>query len=396
MSVALARYRDIIDAPESFEIDFEGVESGATKPTNAAIRVNDLLERTTNIYQPLTSFSQKVQFLLDIQITIFDLFHARLSDSLSKYRSSTTAFGRTIQGEVKESPAELSGLGGIERLCRIYGSAEYLEKKMRDWNDDIFFLELWDELQDRARRATSGFSQLAGPISVSAVAERTSNTVGSDSDTGALFDETAASYKSLRIKTEDFMTITLVDTFRHTLRPYGSINPWSTLSHESVSSSSVTLPAELDATIQQLNLYLHFLNRALAQVSLRRITRQICLAIQTYLWDKVLMTYMFSPPGVTQFTRDVEAIWGTIDRYLGSGQGEMGMRRLKEGLVLLGLPEKPDSEVQTTAEVTLWDVEKRVFKNNESAREVLDELDLEVLSEGDARQVLGRILALQG
>ncbi len=46
-TVALARYQDIIDAPESREIDYESVDSGATKPTNAAIRVNDLLETIT-------------------------------------------------------------------------------------------------------------------------------------------------------------------------------------------------------------------------------------------------------------------------------------------------------------------------------------------------------------
>lgn len=371
------------------------MDPSATKPTHAAVRVNDLLETITDRYRPLTSFNQKVQFLLDIQITIFDLFHVRLSESLAKYRASTTAIGRTIQGDTKESSAEISGLGGIERLCRIYGSAEYLEKKMRDWNDDVFFLELWDELQDRARNATGSSSQLAGPMSVSAVAERTSSTVGSDSDTGALFDETAASYRSLRVKTEEILTRTLVDTFREALRSYANINPWSTLSSESVTSSSVTIPAELDVTIQQLNSYLHFLDTTLAQASLRRITRQLSLSMQSFLWDNVLMCHMFSNAGATQFSRDMEAIWGTMDRHLGSGQGQMGMRKLKEGLVLLGLPEKLESEAQMGTELTLWDVEKRVFRNNESAREVLDELDLEVLSEQDARNVLRRIRALQ-
>ena len=45
--VALSRYQDIIDAPESGEIDYESVDPTATKPTNAAIRVNDLLETIT-------------------------------------------------------------------------------------------------------------------------------------------------------------------------------------------------------------------------------------------------------------------------------------------------------------------------------------------------------------
>lgn len=45
--VALSRYQEIIEAPESGEIDYESVDPGATKPTNGAIRVNDLLETIT-------------------------------------------------------------------------------------------------------------------------------------------------------------------------------------------------------------------------------------------------------------------------------------------------------------------------------------------------------------
>ena len=357
--------------------------------------MNDLLETITDRYRPLTSFSQKVQFLIDIQITIFDLFHSRLFDSLSKYQASTSSIGRTIQGDTKETTTELSGLAGIERLCRIYGSAEYLEKKLRDWSDEVFFLELWDELQDRARRSTSASTQLAGLMSVSAVAERTSSTVGSDIDTGALFDETASAYKSLRIRTETILTDTLASAFRDTLRPYGRINPWSSLSSDlsgSTPSSSLALTAELDATIQQLNSYLQFLASTLAPASLRRIIRQLALAIQTFLWDSVLMRYTFSNAGVAQFTRDVEAIWETMDQHLGNGQSQAGMRKLREGLVLLGLPEKVGEE--QGAELGLWEVEKRVFRNNESAREVLEELGLEALSETEARHVLERIIGL--
>ena len=79
---ALSRYRDIIDTPDSGQIDYDGVEPGATKPSTAAIRVNDLLETITERYRPLSSFSQKLRFLIDIQITIFDQFHERLNSSL--------------------------------------------------------------------------------------------------------------------------------------------------------------------------------------------------------------------------------------------------------------------------------------------------------------------------
>ena len=47
MVVALARYRDIVDAPDFGDLDYESVDPAATKPTKGVIRVNDLLETIT-------------------------------------------------------------------------------------------------------------------------------------------------------------------------------------------------------------------------------------------------------------------------------------------------------------------------------------------------------------
>ena len=264
---------------------------------------------------------------------------------------------------------------------------------MRDWSDDVFFLDLWDELQDRARRTTG--KNLAGPLSVEDVAERTSSTVGSDLDSGALFDETAGAYRRLRIRTEGIVQEMLTYSLRDNLRPYGRINPWSSLS--SGSSSTLALTAELDATVHQLNGYLAFLSKAMAQAPLRRIIRQVALAMQAFLWDYVLMRYTFSASGIAQYRRDVEVIWETIDRWLGEGQGALGMRKLKEGLVLLSLPVKSEEGVKQGVqelELGLREAEKRVFQSNESGREFLEELGLEVLSESEARHLLERRIEL--
>ena len=46
-AVALSRYQNIIQADDASEIDYDSLDPGATKPTKAAIRVNDLLETIT-------------------------------------------------------------------------------------------------------------------------------------------------------------------------------------------------------------------------------------------------------------------------------------------------------------------------------------------------------------
>ena len=280
----------------------------------------------------------------------------------------------------------------------MYGSAEYLEKKMRDWSDDVFFLELWEELQDRARDNTNQGQRknLAGDMTVEHVADKTSAAVGNEEGGGALFDETAGAYRRLRVRTEGILTDTFVQHIRDSLRAYGKMNPWSALASPAAGGDEIGLAisAELDAPIELLQSYLGFLANALAQAPLRRIARQVVLAMQAFLWDKVLMQYTFSDTGAKQFGRDVRGLWEVVNRFVGVGQGEMGMRKLGEGLMLLEL--KGGEDGNEGEGLLLGDVEKRLFRDNESGREVLEEMGLEVLSETEARSVLERRIDLSG
>ena len=271
---------------------------------------------------------------------------------------------------------------------------------MRDWSDDVFFLELWEELQDRANNPNR--THVGGNMSVAHVADKTSSAVGNEEEQGALFDETAGAYRRLKVRTEGVLSDAFVQHARDALRPYGKINPWSALPSPPSQDPAMGLAisAELDGPIRLLQSYLEFLASALAQPPLRRIVRQVMLAMQTALWDGVLMRYHFSTMGAAQFARDVRGIWEVVDRCIGRGQGEMGMRKLGEALVLLDL-EGPteDGTIEDAAMgggLTLKGAEERLFRTNESAREVLEELGLEVVSESEARAVLERRVDLSG
>ncbi|KAF2267640.1 RINT-1 family protein-like protein [Lojkania enalia] len=424
---ALARYQSIVDAPDFGDLDYESVDPKATKPTKGAIRVNDLLETITDRYRPLTSFSQKLRFLIDIQIAIFDKLHERLQSNLEAYLTMTTSFGRAVGGVTKEEQEKLLGVEGLERLCKTYGSADYLEKAMRDWSDDVFFLDIWEELQERARRANN-----IGTMTIADVAQRTSSAVGGDSDGGALFDETAGWYSRLRIRSEKIITDALNSNVREALRPYRHINPWTTLTGSSASANSHLSPtAELDALLTHLSSALGFLSRALALAPLRRIARGVLGTISNVIWDNVLSRHRFSTAGAAQLRADLAAICRVVDKFVGAGVGEVGLRKCLEGTHLVGLPVKGDksqatSKAMPTAadeeggeeweawggeetvpekestvdaktgdeELGLWEVEKRLFADNEKARAVLEELGIEMLSESEARAVLGRRIEL--
>jgi RAD50-interacting protein 1 len=457
---ALSRYESIISAPDSRDIDYESTESGTTKPTKSAIRVNDLLETITDRYRSLSSFSQKLRFLIEIQLEVFDQYHQRLHGSLERYIIDTSTLGKVIQGSSSagneaRNKSDVHGIYGLESLCKVFGNAEYLERKMSDWSDDIFFLELWDELQDRARRSNGTDGSVGRNLTTSEVALRTSATInpkndinGAETDEGALFDETASAYRRLRLKAEEQINDLLVNAITTSLRSYSKVSGWSSLSlgdvtNTTTTNSSLAPTPALEATLQLLSDFLSFLFKVLAPAPLRRITRHLCLAMQKYIWDNVLMRNTFSASGTQQLRADVDAIKTVVDsciKYPGEEGSSRAMRRLDEGIRLLGLPIKP-SEGSTTrkmsgeeeelqvveegwgfddeadpAEVpvsaadnrhrgegggeylpadedkvwSLWEVEKRVFSSNESARSVLADLCIETLNESDARALLGR------
>ncbi|KAF2400061.1 hypothetical protein EJ06DRAFT_562428 [Trichodelitschia bisporula] len=409
---ALARYQEIVDAPDSFDLDYDGVDAKSTKPTKAAIRVNDLLEATTGScsghYRTLTSFSQKLRFLIDIQISIFDLFHERLADGLAAYLSRTSTIGRTS----REEQITLQGVAGLESLCRIYGSAEYLERAMRDWSDDVFFLSLWSELQHRA--ATRG-QNISGSMNLAQVAARTSRAVSTPPDelddptaTGALFDETAASYTRLRERTEAVIADLLINNVRNSLSAYSRINPWSSLAP----STSVPVPAarspdslpslpptpELDNLLTTLSTHFEYLAKALGAAPLHRVARKTAHAIDNQLFEHVLLRREFSAAGAGQFGADVQAVRGCLVKLVSVAVGE-GLRRVVEGAWLVGLEGGRGEEGDDGGDggkVTLWGVEKRIFGDGEEARVCLGELGLVRVGVTEARKVLARRVELSG
>jgi hypothetical protein len=164
---------------------------------------------------------------------------------------------------------------------------------------------------------------------------------------------------------------------------------------------------------------LGFLSHALAAAPLRRIARSVLGTISDTLWRNVLLGHRFSASSAAQIQVDLAAICRVVDDAVGPGVAESGLRKCLEGARLLGLPahDRLDTGSQAKAEeaegdwdawegeaedgaaqdetrasggdvLGLWDVEKRLFADNESAREVLEELGLETLSETEARNLL--------
>ena len=388
---AVSRYESIEGDSSAYTLDFDAVSSLANTsvPTTAAIRIYELLTSITATYRDVPSFSHRARFLLTIQIDILDQFHKRLNSALEAYMARTSSVGRTVQGVSAGELAELQGVGGLDHLCRIYGSAEYLEKAMRDWGDDVFFLDMWFEMQSRVRNRDS-MDVVKGPMSVTDIANKTSKSLNSEEHgeeaEGALFDETAGHYARLRERAEGVITSTLSHSVRESLRSYAKSASFASSSDE----NSISTSPDLSVTIQMLSSGLSFLGRALAAAPLRRVVRAVTQGMDDFIFDRVILARDFSASGAKQFSVDVRAILGTLESALGRKAGRIRLRRCEDSAKLLNLPlESPQREKESEEEkLTLWSVESKLFATNEDARAVLADLGCASLTEAEARKVL--------
>ncbi|CAK7208387.1 hypothetical protein SCUCBS95973_000085 [Sporothrix curviconia] len=442
---ALSRYREIVDGTSQAAqdaratIDYDYSGPGRTKPTLAAVHVVDLLRAVSGQYRHLQKFHHRLRFLIDIQITLLDAYDDRLRGSLETYASMTSAVGRTLHGVTKEQLAALEGTGGLEALCRVFGSADHIINTLREWANEEFYVALWDELETRSKQAeqaerggagsgSGNGAQLGGGLSVSHVRERTSSSglVGEGSASGhghghgdgnmdedSLFDGTIQSFKLRKRAAQEFLVSTLADSHRKAFRPYVLRTQWTTVaggsgsgSDGSVSNSTAVNPAdlaitpELDEPLRIIQRNLAFLVRALGTVPLRRVVRGAFEKLQDHLWSDVLMANKFTTLGAAQFSRDVAAVVTTGERLV--PLGSTALEGLREGVVLLNLPVSvaaataEGDESDAKSKITLQQANDRLFVDNTEAKKLLHELQLTTLTPPIGRNIIQRRIESSG
>ncbi|OLN96056.1 RAD50-interacting protein 1 [Colletotrichum chlorophyti] len=381
---AMERFQAIMATPDARHIDYDYAGIGKTKPTFGAVRVTDLLRSITAQYERVRTFKHKIRFLIGIQLDILDEYHDRLRGSLEAYQAITSTVGRTLHGVTKEQLAALEGTGGLESLCKVYGSADHVVNTLKEWGNEEFFVTLWDQLQGRANKEGEP-SRMSGEMSYEEVKDRTSAAVGSDADDGVLFDETIAAYSLRRKTAQDFLVNALADSHYKAFRAYVTRTQWATISDgdPEIDSAQLTVTPELDEPIRIIKRNLDFLVKAIGTAAFRRTWRTALDKLQDLLWGEVLMRQSFTAFGAAQFMRDLNAIFSLVERYIPNGVGSMS--GLVDALRLLNLPTESQEGGLSLKEVT-----DRVFTDNTEAKKTLEQLDVDTLTPANARHILQR------
>lgn len=295
------RYTEIIESKDAFNIDWESVEQSETKPTKSAINLKDLIEGVTERYSPLRSAYQRLRFLLNIQIELLDKYYSRLKDSIDAFDSmASSSLVRSIGGG-PDTTSVVTGINGLERLCRIYGSLDYISQALQAWGQDLFFLEIWEDISKRTSRLDSKVKQ--------AVSDTSANVPTSESQEGTLFDETVTSYEALKKRVQLTINSVLKKEMRSSLQDYVRSSQWKP--EQAPASGQVS--SRLAHPVKTLSADLSFLAKFYSPIDFVPVCRQFTADISRYLWDYVLNANQFNAFGAVQLSNDISELWTSLN-----------------------------------------------------------------------------------
>ncbi|KAJ3570874.1 hypothetical protein NP233_g4116 [Leucocoprinus birnbaumii] len=289
------QYHEIIGASDAWAINDEaegGSQATALKSTNSARRIKALFEQVTDRYSPLPSASQRIHFLITIQLPVLDSYMGRITSSLDAFETLSLAFVRAVpgalsfgskgEGSINVNTQNLTtGVEGIQRLCKALLSAAHLEQALESWAEDLFFLELWSEIHHTpALRSLAGANPLLpqpGPENLEV-----------PNDT--IFEVFINRYTALVIRAENMIVQQVCNEVETQLKPHFSTSvPDPNASEGSQTPQAPLISQTLLAPLTILSTHLTYLLSTLSQTSFTALYRRISTSLSEHILHRQIL-----------------------------------------------------------------------------------------------------------
>ncbi|KAJ7596730.1 TIP-1 family-domain-containing protein [Mycena floridula] len=288
------QYQEIISSPDAWQLADDDPTADAStsrdlKTTNSARRVKALVEQVTDRYSPLPSFVQRTRFLISVQLPLLEQYYARISSSLDAFETLSSVLVRAVPGALgvslgghEEARVNVdtrrltSGVEGVQRLCKALLSGKYIESAMDEWGEEVFFLELWTEVNQKAalRARAKATPSLPNPKGEDATVEDT------------IFGELISQYKKLASRAEDIMLQQVCGEVESSLKSHlsTSANPNTANDDDSEAVSQTLLP-----TLGLLSTHLTYLRASLSRTIVTRLYRRIAARLSEHVLQRQIL-----------------------------------------------------------------------------------------------------------
>ncbi|KAK0233270.1 TIP-1 family-domain-containing protein [Armillaria fumosa] len=288
------QYHEIISTPDAWQIAEDEVERQANeiRTTSSARRISALVEQVTDRYSPLPDFTQRTRFLISVQLPVLELYHGRISSSLDAFETLSSALVRAVPGALsvnlggkEDSGVNVytrsltSGVSGVQRLCKAFLSAHFMEISMEAWGEEMFFLELWTEIN---RRASLRARARADPLLPDPRVEE------DQFNQETIFGELISHYRKLSVRAQDMIVQQVCTEVEGRLRPHltatTSPNPNAEPEQDEIAVSQTLL-----APIALLSTHLSYIRATLPQSTVTLLYRRIASRLSEHIMQRQIL-----------------------------------------------------------------------------------------------------------
>ncbi|KAF8980192.1 hypothetical protein BGZ46_004533 [Entomortierella lignicola] len=338
---ALARYSQIMEDADAWQPAYEDMgDKTLVVPTKSAEKLLDLFEIITDRYRPLPLVEHK-SFMLDIQLDLLLAYHRHIRNLVDEYESMTYSFVRVMPGTASADERNTMGIDGLRNLCQWMSSVEYISSTLKDWGEDVLFLELFKEISERTQK-------ISNPLHSDNEDSDDEESQRKYSEDGTIFDEPIKAFDLMSKRIQELIVRNITKEVFGSMRPYVSLRSWPQIefsvpeNNGPQSQYPVESPGNDDVSpelYQPLTFLTHsfeFLFGALSTKHFTLLYKQVSNDMQDFFWQKIIMKNSFSELGGLQFARDFRiGLLGAGRRWI--KKPENYHRKLRDASVLLSL-----------------------------------------------------------
>ncbi|WPK25930.1 hypothetical protein PUMCH_003268 [Australozyma saopauloensis] len=360
--------KEIIGTPNAFYVDTDFSAGSKQKlatiqPSFSAYGLAKLFENLTTHFKTLSIVKFQLKYVSRILLLFLDEYLEALNAQFRTFCESTglkiiltflPGGSKTEQASSLQA-ATANGLKALESLLGLYCLTKYIIGKMKDWSDELIYIQLWDYYK--------------------------SITTKSDSEV-SIFSSTIEEYKSLLNKIDQHFDNFFRKQTKEALKEYVNGFDWV----DSASTEQEVSP-QLVSFVTTINAYLSYLKKNLPDVDYYLLATKFCDCLYLTLLEYVVRNSKFSKSAVAKLRIDTEY----LETHLGevlllsqlaaiSNRDNKVLAKVHESIELLG-----------RFDVSTAKVMKTLFSDSEGIRGEFDDR-LEHLTDEDIRDLLYRIV----
>ncbi|KAJ3016158.1 hypothetical protein HKX48_004180 [Thoreauomyces humboldtii] len=365
-SAAKNKFEDAVEADEAWEFADEAIaDMDELRLTQSAELFIKILETVTDRYRLLPDLVHKLSFFNELQLPLLEDYLQWIRNGIKKHNSTF----HPINTPGAHLPSKSDRL---QMLCRYISSLHCVSTMLREWGEQPFFVDFWEEIQSQSEEAAT------------------------HNASAALFDEVVAAYDKCVTRLRATILEEIMQEFTESMWQYDRRRNWIMATQDDGVPIDDISP-ELCATLDALSHFLPRLQANLPHSIFQHIVCDLAFRIDEHFWLRIILKSRFNTTGARQFRQDVEKglINGLFRRW--HRKPEALLRRTHESVILLTLPmESSPTESSVSTGATLVALVELLLDGDDKAiSDALESIGVFRLSTTDVQDVVNRLLEVE-